>query len=446
MLQQYTLSELQTFNRTQLWEIARKRGLKCYPKTVDCVEAILMKQQSVEKMADAEVEVDEQAVVQSEFEAQTKTCATCPLFKPFNDGTSRGLCCGVPDTSLVVREHHPLTGDCLHLIEEANVADIQSVSAQNPIPGYDFCLSQDIEFKQRTGSETGIIYWYAVTPHYYGQTNRQYKTGGFEKLENCVKAAVDYLGKCGVDTVEVKQQLINYLRYGAQTEPKPAQSQPLVEQKPSFQSGELFFTPVTNSCTTYTVKRWDIVIGEISMNVDVMWEAVGIDILFTTPYEAAAALLEQRIKKADPGAVVRSVKSDEVVSKPIAELDHNQCEVLCQESEIPEIEIDSESDPDFGDLYRVWNGMTLLGTFFQGVADNKWIAQMVDDEGRHYCDTEFEAQLLIIAKSGLLVADAVDVDIDNIDDLLDKPFDELTDVEWQRLKQYKFDSENLAAA
>ncbi len=55
MLQQFTRSELQSFNRTQLWSLCRERGLKCYPKTADCVEAIWNKQQSVEKIAEAEV-------------------------------------------------------------------------------------------------------------------------------------------------------------------------------------------------------------------------------------------------------------------------------------------------------------------------------------------------------------------------------------------------------
>lgn len=77
MLQQYTRSELSTFNRTQLWELCRERGLKCFPKSADCVEAILNKQQSIEKMADAEV--DSQAVAQTELvarvEAQTQTVA-----------------------------------------------------------------------------------------------------------------------------------------------------------------------------------------------------------------------------------------------------------------------------------------------------------------------------------------------------------------------------------
>lgn len=49
---------------------------------------------------------------------QHKTCADCPLFKPFDDGTGRGLCYGVANTSLVVRQHHALTQDCQHLIDE----------------------------------------------------------------------------------------------------------------------------------------------------------------------------------------------------------------------------------------------------------------------------------------------------------------------------------------
>ena len=49
--------------------------------------------------------------------SQPKTCATCALFKPFADGTSRGLCCG---SDTVSRDYHPQTGDCLHMIEAAD--------------------------------------------------------------------------------------------------------------------------------------------------------------------------------------------------------------------------------------------------------------------------------------------------------------------------------------
>ncbi|MDF5732951.1 MAG: hypothetical protein PUP92_34410 [Rhizonema sp. PD38] len=48
--------------------------------------------------------------------SQPKTCAICALFKPFADGTSRGLCCG---SDTVSRDYHPQTGDCVHMIEAA---------------------------------------------------------------------------------------------------------------------------------------------------------------------------------------------------------------------------------------------------------------------------------------------------------------------------------------
>jgi hypothetical protein len=71
----------------------------------------------------------------------------------------------------------------------------------------------------------------------------------------------------------------------------------------------------------------------------------------------------------------------------------------------PEFEIDSVDDSDFGVLYRVWFGMRLLGTFYCAV-DGKWVAQPFNCESRPRCDSPEQAQLLIIAVSGLLVADA----------------------------------------
>jgi len=46
--------------------------------------------------------------------------------------------------------------------------------------------------------------------------------------------------------------------------------------------------------------------------------------------------------------------------------------------------------------------------------------------------------------SGLLVADTVTESVD-IDQLLDKPFDELTPDEWERLKQHAIREELMAA-
>ncbi|WP_414548520.1 hypothetical protein [Anabaena sp. CCY 0017] len=69
----------------------------------------------------------------------------------------------------------------------------------------------------------------------------------------------------------------------------------------------------------------------------------------------------------------------------------------------PEIEIDSVPD-DIGELYRVWHGSHLLGTFYQSL-QGKWIVQPCNSEKRPCCDTPEAAQILIIAVNGLLVAD-----------------------------------------
>jgi hypothetical protein len=39
--QNYTQTQLETKNRTELWVICKQRGLKCYPKSADCIRAIL---------------------------------------------------------------------------------------------------------------------------------------------------------------------------------------------------------------------------------------------------------------------------------------------------------------------------------------------------------------------------------------------------------------------
>ena len=79
---------------------------------------------------------------------------------------------------------------------------------------------------------------------------------------------------------------------------------------------------------------------------------------------------------------------------------HEQAEIIA-----PEIEIDSISDNDFGELYRVWNGMQLIGTFYQNL-ESKWVAQSCSSDKAIYCDTSNSATLIIVAVNGLLVADA----------------------------------------
>lgn len=50
-------------------------------------------------------------------------------------------------------------------------------------------------------------------------------------------------------------------------------------------------------------------------------------------------------------------------------------EFINQEGEViaPEVEIDSVPD-DLGELYRVWSGIQLIGTFYQNL-EGKWVAQ-----------------------------------------------------------------------
>ncbi|MDF5723715.1 MAG: hypothetical protein PUP91_25265 [Rhizonema sp. PD37] len=109
----------------------------------------------------------------------------------------------------------------------------------------------------------------------------------------------------------------------------------------------------------------------------------------------------------------------------------------------PEIEIDSVIDHDFGTLYRVWDGHCLLGTYYYAL-DGKWVAQSSYDSKRPRCNTQSEAELLVIAMSGRLVADTAP-ELREVEELLDKPFDELTLWEWEYLKQHAQPEEFLAA-
>ena len=78
---------------------------------------------------------------------------------------------------------------------------------------------------------------------------------------------------------------------------------------------------------------------------------------------------------------------------------NEQAEVIA-----PEVEIDSISDGDFGELYRVWDGMQLLGTFYQNL-EGKWVAQSCSSDKPICCDTSDLAVTIIVAVNGLLVAD-----------------------------------------
>ncbi|MEI2580534.1 hypothetical protein [Scytonema sp. PRP1] len=92
----------------------------------------------------------------------------------------------------------------------------------------------------------------------------------------------------------------------------------------------------------------------------------------------------------------------------------------------PEAEIDAVPDSDFGSLYRVWQGMRLIGTFYQSIS-GEWVARSCGSTECWYCSTGEEAQSRIIETATN----------STVDDLLDKPFDELTADEWERLKEYE---------
>ncbi|MBW4668418.1 MAG: hypothetical protein KME60_13570 [Cyanomargarita calcarea GSE-NOS-MK-12-04C] len=59
-------------------------------------------------------------------------------------------------------------------------------------------------------------------------------------------------------------------------------------------------------------------------------------------------------------------------------------------------EIDCDNDPDFGNLYRIWNSYNLCGTFYQDM-DGYWIPQPINCDFRPRLQSELQAQLVIIA-------------------------------------------------
>ncbi|MBD2211887.1 hypothetical protein H6G27_18715 [Nostoc linckia FACHB-104] len=96
--------------------------------------------------------------------------------------------------------------------------------------------------------------------------------------------------------------------------------------------------------------------------------------------------------------ITQEVSDDETLAKSEFE---NYIDQLTEIA--PEIEIDSVPD-ELGELYRVWSGYHLLGTFYQNL-EGKWVAQPSNSDDQLCCGTPLQAQLLIIAANGLLVAD-----------------------------------------
>lgn len=178
-------------------------------------------------------------------------------------------------------------------------------------------------------------------------------------------------------------------------------------QAPTVQSGSLTFKKALSANpnkTVYEVFRALDSLGLVIKNETGDWCSSNDSAKHQSPYEAAAALLP---------------------TNPVT---------VAAKTVIPEIEVDSSFDSEFGLLYRVWNSRALLGTFYRAIDDDKWVVQPYNSSDRPRVQTPGEAQLLIAALSGLLVVDTHNDDTD-IDQLLDKPFDQLTPDDWKRLKQ-----------
>lgn len=75
----------------------------------------------------------------------------------------------------------------------------------------------------------------------------------------------------------------------------------------------------------------------------------------------------------------------------------------------PEVEIDSITDEEFGTLYRVFYGSSLIGTYYQTI-EGSWIPQPCNNDLRPRCDTDTQALLIILGYGGCLVVDSGDED------------------------------------
>ncbi|NEQ23789.1 MAG: hypothetical protein F6K28_32540 [Microcoleus sp. SIO2G3] len=68
-----------------------------------------------------------------------------------------------------------------------------------------------------------------------------------------------------------------------------------------------------------------------------------------------------------------------------------QAHLIAQaKNSIPEYEIDATTDV-FGNLYRVWVGMNLRGTFYQRFSDQLWVSQPIRSNERRVWQTDEEA-------------------------------------------------------
>ncbi|MDF5722709.1 MAG: hypothetical protein PUP91_19960 [Rhizonema sp. PD37] len=212
----------------------------------------------------------------------------------------------------------------------------------------------------------------------------------------------------------------------------------------NVQSGLLIFKPV-GCAQAYEVWNGDTKYGAIRMLEDGLWlqSYAPVTTKYGTPYAAATALIEavqsrqarsaniQVIENWGDKFVVRNIQNGcYYMVQPNHPDPKERCEcrdchfrsVICKhqnavadhtkiESLSNDIEVDSVSDPDFGLLYRVWKSWELLGTFYHAL-DGKWVAQPCESDARPRCETANQAQLLILAMAGMLVAGEVEEDLE----------------------------------
>lgn len=62
-----------------------------------------------------------------------------------------------------------------------------------------------------------------------------------------------------------------------------------------------------------------------------------------------------------------------------------------------EVEVDEMIDQDFGELYRLWYRTTLIGTFYQKIFSNEWIATPIDSIHPYHCKSEDDAKYWLVA-------------------------------------------------
>ncbi|MEW5856733.1 MAG: hypothetical protein AB1861_05060 [Cyanobacteriota bacterium] len=141
MLPLYTRAQLEAIgNRNRLWDICKERGLKCLPRTADCIELIL--------------ESQPEAVTVEETMTST-TCASCPFFQPYDEPSGRGYClCN----DRVVYAHHEKSEECdrVREIEAEFILPKSWACAQAEVEEYLEAQAQEVAPEAISGDNVAI--------------------------------------------------------------------------------------------------------------------------------------------------------------------------------------------------------------------------------------------------------------------------------------------------